>query len=115
MQQDKKISCRCIDCSSIVNNQLSVFCIAILLINFGESNLCWERDVLTVRAVLTRLRAVSIFFANLVRGVHARASVDWRSRETRETSEAAREEKVKAAPVARANEFCVRLTTQKCD
>ena len=59
----EKKSCRCIDCSSIVDNHLSVFCIAILLINCGESNLCWERDILTFRSLL---------FCKLVRGVHAR-------------------------------------------
>ena len=78
---------------------------AVLLINCEESNLCWERDILTVRAVLSRLRAVSLFFANLVRVVCARATVEWRSRETREMSAAAREEKIETAPIARANEF----------
>ena len=36
-------------------------------------------------------------------------------RETRETSAAAREEKLQTVPIARANEFCVRLTRQKYD
>lgn len=69
---------------------------------------------MTVQPILTRLRAVSLF-CNLARGVHARVSVELRNRETRETSAAAREEKIETAPIARANEFCVRLTTEKYD
>lgn len=70
---------------------------------------------MTVRAVLSRLRAVSLFFENLVRVVYARATVEWRSRETREVSAAAREEKIETAPIARVNEFFARLTTEKYD
>lgn len=55
------------------------------------------------------------FFVNLVTGVHARAIVEWRSRETRETIAAAREKKIETDPIARANEFCVRITTEKYD
>ena len=49
-----------------------------------------------------RLREVSLFSSDLVRGVHARASVERLSRETQETRAAAREEKRETA----------RLTTQ---
>ena len=44
--------------------------------------------------------------------MHARASVERRSRETRETRAAAREEKRETARIARPNEICVGLTTQ---
>ena len=67
---------------------------------------------MTVRAVLSRLRAVSLFFENLVRVVYARATVEWRSRKMREMSAAAREEKIETAPIAGVNEFFVRLTTE---
>ena len=42
----------------------------------------------------------SLFSSDLVRGVHARANVERRSRETRETRAAAQEEK-RASPVSR--------------
>ena len=50
-----------------------------------------------------------------MRGVHARASVEWRSRETRETRAATRVQRRETALIAKANKFCVGLITQKYD
>ena len=53
----------------------------------------------------------SLFFFRFQRGVHARESVEWRSRETRETRAAAREEKTRDCSHSQI-EICVGLTTQ---
>ena len=52
------------------------------------------------------------FSSDLVRGAHARPSIERQSGETRETRAAVREEKRETAHIARPNEICAGLTTQ---
>ena len=54
------------------------------------------------------------FLANLVRGVHARARRVAKPRDARNECGSPRK-KIETDPIARANEFCVRLTTEKYD